>query len=275
MLGNINTGNTVNVTGLAMSATGQYQTITLYENIGFYISTDFGNTWSFTSPIGYTNTKCVDISASGQYQIASGTHGYICVSNDYGKNWVVTWPSSSQIVSVSISGSGQYQTVISSIVDNSGNSVDNIYISDSQNTSIYQSGTSKIIWSSNPNASIPVPLGGSISYPWAKALINISLAWKVASTTSTSNFSVTLGVVGNPAGSLRVFSTNNAIMSSFNMNSTHYASLTISDILVSADSVLPLGSQLLNVTINRNQTTFPVDNTDLNWSLSVSQSKAA
>ena len=280
-LNNINTNNLTNVSGLAMCASGQYQTISFYENIGFYISSDFGNTWSFTNPLGYTSIKCVDMSASGQHQIASGrNNGTIWVSSDYGKNWTSSWTNSSrEMVAVAISGSGQYQTALSTISDPAAQfgSIDYIYISDSQNTSIYQVGTNKIIWSSNPYVSIPVPLGGSIVYPWAKALINISLSWKIASTyTSASNFSVTLGVVGNPAGGLQVFSTNNAIMSSFNMSSTHYASITISDILVSSDSILPLGYQLLNVTINRGQTTFPIDNNlDLKWSLSVSQSKTA
>ena len=93
--------------GIAISASGQYQTAVSQL---IYISNNYGASWTLSpsapTPQQYSS---VSISASGQYQIVSGSSS-IYYSNDYGNSW-----NSNTIAgnNTSISASAQYQVVSS------------------------------------------------------------------------------------------------------------------------------------------------------------------
>ena len=118
---------------ISLSCSGQYQTACIY-NSNIYVSSDYGKTWS--SKATTQNWTSVSISASGQYQTATysptgQTSNIVRIyySSDYGQTWTqITTPSSStnNFVSVSVSSSGQYQSVCAYLTSGSG---DYIYIS--------------------------------------------------------------------------------------------------------------------------------------------------
>jgi hypothetical protein len=97
----------INYGTVAMSATGQYQTVG--GNIGtIYYSSNYGQTWTPVTLAG--NITSIAISASGQYQIicAFGTNG-IYYSSTYGQTWATSnAPTGNNWYQVCNSASGQY-----------------------------------------------------------------------------------------------------------------------------------------------------------------------
>ena len=113
-------------TGISISSTGQYQTVvstgtTIGGSIPWiYLSSDYGKTWvPILTTFNNQGYDLVKISSTGQYQIVSTistagqTYG-LCMSSDYGNTWSfnsnLVVPISS-ILNISISSSGQYQTI--------------------------------------------------------------------------------------------------------------------------------------------------------------------
>jgi len=97
-----------NYTFLSMSASGQYQTITLLSGTNVYISSNYGKDWTLT----YVNATAtavnyIAISASGQYQILGGT-SCAFYSINYGQSWNNTGFSTGGAINVSISSNAQY-----------------------------------------------------------------------------------------------------------------------------------------------------------------------
>jgi len=102
-----------NLTNIAMSSTGQYQSIV--SGINVYYSCNYGNNWTsvVVTPGGSFVDVCV--SGNGQYQYANaspypaGGFGNMCISNNFGVSWNIN--SSFQTkswTSISCSQSGQY-----------------------------------------------------------------------------------------------------------------------------------------------------------------------
>ena len=87
------TGNTRCV---AVSSTGQYQTLVLY-NTNLYISSDYGSTWTGISTL-LKDTTAIAISSSGQYQslliYSASSATLIYYSRNYGNTWTATTTSS-------------------------------------------------------------------------------------------------------------------------------------------------------------------------------------
>jgi len=103
-----------NLSGIAMSSSGQYQTIVQYGGYIYY-SSDYGINWAASSSINDRATA-VAMSSSGQYQtvcLDSVTFGNaIYYSTDYGVNWIQSTSFGSTLSGISMSSSGQYQTII-------------------------------------------------------------------------------------------------------------------------------------------------------------------
>lgn len=101
--------------GIALSYTGQYQTIVVEA---IYISDDFGRTWTGVSDInGFDdrNWAGIGMSSDGIYQTAIENGGEIHISSDYGKSWLFVDDVNvmdKEWQSVSVSATGQYQTAL-------------------------------------------------------------------------------------------------------------------------------------------------------------------
>jgi len=99
-------GNINYMTDVAMSATGQYVTITQGTSTGYiYTSNNFGVTWKQLA-VG-ANWNNVAMSSSGQYQYASVYNGIIYFSNNYGASWVGTGYISGIWSSLSVTADGK------------------------------------------------------------------------------------------------------------------------------------------------------------------------
>jgi len=100
--------------GVAMSASGQYQTA--LDNGGdIYRSVDYGVTWTSIGQTTLNIWSGIAMSASGQYQTAFDNTGNIYRSIDYG----ATWPFNQNIsglLSIAMSASGQFQTAVSNTI---------------------------------------------------------------------------------------------------------------------------------------------------------------
>jgi hypothetical protein len=116
--------------GLAMSSSGQYQTVNICLSSGsshIYISSDFGINWKIITT-SYIPGSALCMSSSGQFQYLFGIlhspQDYILRSSNYGETFelVFTPPESVTFASYRCSSSGQY--VIACDTDTNG-----IYIS--------------------------------------------------------------------------------------------------------------------------------------------------
>ena len=127
-------------TSIAMSDDGQYQTIVSFDS-SLYISSDYGKTWSFTNQQSdFTALQltwfAVSMSSDGKYQtsVTFGSffnegnynqYGTIYRSDDYGHTWTqpLNLPDLTGVLctGISVSGSGQYQTMVSVVFNSSSN----------------------------------------------------------------------------------------------------------------------------------------------------------
>jgi hypothetical protein len=153
-------------TGVALSKTGQYQTVLLSYN-GIYISKDYGNTWQYIHIFVYNNLEdqiildfsknwsSVAMSGNGKYQTIisyndTNTGGYIFRSDNYGSSWVditSTLKQNGFFACISISYNGKIQLIVISPYSNDTGVYPSSYIIS------YDYG---ITWSS------PVILGGNL-----------------------------------------------------------------------------------------------------------------
>jgi photosystem II stability/assembly factor-like uncharacterized protein len=106
---------------IAISANGQYQTITNHTNI--FISSNYGVNWRQSPFIidNYFDTNCnsLSMSASGKYQTICQDRN-ILVSEDFGVNWYKISITSNNTLNIVISSSSfQYLTVSTSNGENS------------------------------------------------------------------------------------------------------------------------------------------------------------
>ncbi len=94
--------------GVAISSNGKYISLVGSNNINAtYVSSDYGKSWA-SKP--FNNLNDIDMSSDGQYQTAVKA-GNVHRSVDYGNTWTAlgldaTWKA------ISISSSGQYQTIV-------------------------------------------------------------------------------------------------------------------------------------------------------------------
>ena len=100
--------------GVALSATGQYQTAVYgnYANAGgVYYSNNYGATWTAGTITANQQYQTVAMSASGQYQVTgvNGNGGKIYVSTDYGVTWNIVSSSYTGLWNgFGVSATGQY-----------------------------------------------------------------------------------------------------------------------------------------------------------------------
>ena len=110
-----------NSNGIAMNASGQYQTAVDQGGLGIWNSNDYGITWTQNQSLlqnqnaqnPYNLWRAVAISSTGEYQtVVNYNTGYIWNSVDYGVTWSQNQntPSIYGLQSVAVSASGQYQT---------------------------------------------------------------------------------------------------------------------------------------------------------------------
>jgi hypothetical protein len=110
-------GGTKNWTGVAMSSDATKQTAVA---TGDYIwtSTDSGGTWTQDTSVGGTKTwKSVAMSSDGTKQTTNSEGGFIWNSTDTGSTWTqntVVGDSGVYWSNISVSSTGQYQTVVPS-----------------------------------------------------------------------------------------------------------------------------------------------------------------
>jgi hypothetical protein len=137
--------NTIQWKYVALSASGQYQTATPFNN-NLYVSSDYGNTWLPKS----LNHKwwSISLSASGQYQTAGVNNGPIYISNDFGNTWSLRLIDANRYwQSISLSSSGQYQCALSQTFINTNT---NVYVStDYGNTwTVTATSLGNLVWNS-------------------------------------------------------------------------------------------------------------------------------
>ena len=110
----LNSSLPATITNIAMSSTGQYQTIIGGAN--YYVSNNYGNTWSQAQIItNIINITSISVSQTGQYQIIAGnylssnkTYSNIYISSNYGSSFtistLITVPSVIYVTQVSSNG---------------------------------------------------------------------------------------------------------------------------------------------------------------------------
>jgi hypothetical protein len=122
--------------GIAISDIGRYMSAVGESDIPtVYRSVNTGSTW--TTITGFTESallKHIDMSTTGQFQIAGGIrgdnyNGYVYVSTDYGATWGMKKQLSDRIGAFAISNNGQY--MIAGEISDSGSLTNKyVYISD-------------------------------------------------------------------------------------------------------------------------------------------------
>jgi len=135
----------MNITSIAISATGQYLTVTdgsLNGNI--YTSNNYGKTFNPVTIDISGNWKSVSMSANGKYQTAvqNIVNGKLYKSEDYGSIWTnvpIDISGNGNLKNVSISADGKYQSAITDT---------NIYVSSNKGDN--WTSKFKIFISSNP-----------------------------------------------------------------------------------------------------------------------------
>ena len=130
-----------NMAGLAISYTGQYQTIVC----GFiFTSNDYGVSWITNNSIpdnqldgegfpSYFSWIGIAMSSNGQHQTAITFDGNIYSSADYGITWNLLILNIINFTGISMSANGKYQTVI--------NNTGNVYISNNYGVDWYLQST--------------------------------------------------------------------------------------------------------------------------------------
>ena len=102
----------VNLRGVSLSSTGQYQSAVVMSG-NIWTSSDYGVTWTSRTAPGSLGWISVSLSSTGQYQSAVVSGGHIWTSTDYGVTWTSrTSPGSNNWTGVSLSSTGQYQTAV-------------------------------------------------------------------------------------------------------------------------------------------------------------------
>ena len=101
---------------ISMSSSGQYQTAVFFSSTvsTFYVSNDYGSTWTRKYSPNGSGWYSVAISSSGQYQTVISTiiPGAIQISSDYGTTWnTSTNPNGVFGLQVAMSSSGSFQIV--------------------------------------------------------------------------------------------------------------------------------------------------------------------
>ena len=142
------TVNNEQITSIAMSATGQYQSATTGSSGTIYTSNNYGFTWTRNNNALITGKywSTISVSSNGQYQSAGVFGGFICKSSNYGLTWgdcsgvkksdtatgdgISTSQSTQYWVSIALSSSGQYQAAVTnSLTTGTPNYRGDIYIS--------------------------------------------------------------------------------------------------------------------------------------------------
>jgi hypothetical protein len=106
-------------TNVAISASGQYISIvnTIDNASTISISSTYGQTWTTiavnTKGLGSNKMECVNVSGTGQYQLASCSDiGLVYGSSTYGQTWAPVYTGSIIMRSPGLSYTGQYQTIV-------------------------------------------------------------------------------------------------------------------------------------------------------------------
>jgi len=102
-----------NTQNIAISSTGQYQTVIFDLSNNILVSSNYGISWSnrTTSSSEYWRSICV--SSTGQYQSAGTLYRGTYYSTNYGATWTKSnMPNVFFVTSIAMSSNGQYQTLL-------------------------------------------------------------------------------------------------------------------------------------------------------------------
>ena len=179
----ITTDTVRNWTSVVVSSTGQYQSACVWES-NIYVSNDFGNTWN--SKVSNDRWRSISMSTTGAYQMSvSNTNIY--ASTDFGNTWnrITNLTTNGYMFSVSVSSSGQYQTIISSY-----------FTTTSTPGSIYVSNSSTYPWAVD-NINNVITASG----------FNLNMSGNVTATSANINGSL-IGTSANMSGNVTATSAN-------------------------------------------------------------------
>ena len=168
--------------GCAMSASGQYQTLTTTGSGFIWYSNNFGQTWTACVGLSSRNYGQVRMSASGQYQLTGvgSPSSNLYVSGNYGVTWTAVSSPTNQWYCYAVSASGQYQYA-------AGNAT-KVYVSSNYGATWTLTSSATAVWSN---------LACSASGKFIIGCINAASGYLYSST----NYGVTWTRSGLTAGS--------------------------------------------------------------------------
>ncbi len=114
---NITTAPAQSYEGVAMDSSGKYISATISNGQGLYYSHDYGVTWNFTIPdknpkMPRFNFRRIQMSKSGQHQIAVSDSSGVFTSHDYGVSWNRTNQLNDHwLKGMSMDDTGKYQVM--------------------------------------------------------------------------------------------------------------------------------------------------------------------
>ena len=145
---------------VAMSSSGQYQSVVCLGDGTMFNSLNYGVTWTINnSAPNNVNWANIAISSNGQYQTACVYNGSIYNSSNYGVTWIAnnSAPNSYSWEGLAMSYTGQYQTAVSDY-------------------NMYNSINYGVTWTINDSAPNANSLGGA----WYSVAISSSGQYQVA-----------------------------------------------------------------------------------------------
>jgi len=102
---------------IAISSTGQYQTVILDDGNKIYTSSDYGATWNDRTTPDSENWRSLCVSSTGKYQSVGTIYHGTYYSNNNGATWIKSnMPNVFFVTSIAMSSNGEYQTLLTSTV---------------------------------------------------------------------------------------------------------------------------------------------------------------
>ena len=169
--------------GTAISSSGQYMVYAgrdVSNTSCVYVSTNSGAAWALKSTFSVSNNVfSAAISDAGQYMAVLSTAENLLVSSDYGATWTAKAVTAG--VSVSVSSTGQYQTVVSAngiyVSKDYGSSFTcSVYDLSANYTSITMDGTGQYHYAVNSNNAAGLFISTDFGGSWSVGVSNTAQA---------------------------------------------------------------------------------------------------